>query len=533
MKDLTVLRVPELKQRLKKLGQKVSGTKPELIERLQRSVFAASRNQDNRSAKFKAGDRVKAKCPKRGGWYSAEVLESIEDGYYLVSWEGDGSTGECSADHLRGLKTHGCAVEELHVGQRLWGNVTSVRPYGVFVDVGAERDGLVATRLGDKPIELGQQLSVIVKAIREDWTFELSLSQSRSRPTQQIQELVGSQTQGTVVLVNAYGAWVDVGEMKRGLIPNRRSSNALTVTVGQQVEVHVKRLRFDGAFELALTSKQLHVGQKLSGIVCQIKTYGVFVDVGASRNGLLVFRRLSQRGPEGTDWTIGQELNVRVTRLRENGDVELALDEEEGEQRGEEEEDDDDDQEPVATAVHRMASELSIGEELRGRVAAVVKYGAFVDVGADRNGLLPLSSIMQTSSNSSTDGRLTGAAESLEVGQRVTVWVRRKHPDGAFELSVGSRVKNPDVSAFLDLAQTGTFIEGSVVSLTEHGVFVRVSSPVALGNSIDGLIRPGDADVNSLRLGQKVQVRVKLIDDIRNKVLFTTFPPTEEELYLL
>ena len=71
----------------------------------------------------------------------------------------------------------------------------------------------------------------------------------------------------------------------------------------------------------------------------------------------------------------------------------------------------------VDTASRRPLTELQVGQELQGTVTKVELFGAFVDVGAERDGLVHISNLRKERVNRVEDVVSSGAA--------VTVWVSK------------------------------------------------------------------------------------------------------------
>jgi CRISPR type III-A-associated RAMP protein Csm5 len=63
----------------------------------------------------------------------------------------------------------------------------------------------------------------------------------------------------------------------------------------------------------------------------------------------------------------------------------------------------------------RLLADLTVGEQLEGTVRRVADFGAFVDVGAERDGLVHISKLKQ--------GYVHHPSDVVQEGQRVTVWV--------------------------------------------------------------------------------------------------------------
>lgn len=111
---------------------------------------------------------------------------------------------------------------------------------------------------------------------------------------------------------------------------------------------------------------------RLEGTVKKVELYGAFVDIGVGRDGLV---HISQLRPERVNnvadvVTEGQSVTIWVKRVdTANGRLDLTM------------------IEPLAVDWN----ELKRGQVYTGRVAKVEKFGAFVDIGAERPGLVHVS----------------------------------------------------------------------------------------------------------------------------------------------
>lgn len=113
---------------------------------------------------------------------------------------------------------------------------------------------------------------------------------------------------------------------------------------------------------------------KLTGTVKKVELFGAFVDVGVGRDGLLHISRLSkQRVNNVTDVVKeGDTVSVWVAKAdAQAGRIDLTL------------------IEPFGLDW----DEIKTGQTLKGKVVKVEKFGAFVEVGAERPGMIHVSEL--------------------------------------------------------------------------------------------------------------------------------------------
>lgn len=161
--------------------------------------------------------------------------------------------------------------------------------------------------------------------------------------------------------------------------------------------------------------------------------------------------------------------------------------------------------------------DLEQGQKFVGTVQSVATFGAFVDIGAERDGLVHISKI--------ANERIDNVEDYVSIGQEVDVWVSEVRDDGKLALSMvegkvgaGGGPRGPkDFSAFESISPD-EWLTGRVSSIAPFGLFVTVTPPNG-GSEADGLvhitaIRDGFVEntEDEAEVGQEVQVRVKSVD---------------------
>ncbi|MEZ4732691.1 MAG: S1 RNA-binding domain-containing protein [Caldilineaceae bacterium] len=152
---------------------------------------------------------------------------------------------------------------------------------------------------------------------------------------------VGQQVLGTVKRITEFGAFVDIGVGRDGLIhiselSVRRVGKVTDVLKeGEEIQVWIKKLDRDrNRISLSLiepgtrTIRDLEKGELVQGTVTRILPYGAFIDIGIGRDALLHIREMSERyiaRPEDVV-NVGDVVEARIIELsRRRQRVDLSM----------------------------------------------------------------------------------------------------------------------------------------------------------------------------------------------------------------
>ncbi len=149
---------------------------------------------------------------------------------------------------------------------------------------------------------------------------------------------------------------------------------------------------------------------------------------------------------------------------------------------------------PVPATIDEVTPKM----ELKGTVKKIDLYGALVDIGVGRLGLLHISQL--------SEGHVKNVTDVLNEGDEITVWVQDvDRKKGRINLTM---LKPPDVT-WKDIDEGGVF-KGTVVRVEKFGAFVDI-----------GAERPGLVHVSELAkgyVGDPSEV-VSVGDEIEVKVI--------------
>jgi len=223
----------------------------------------------------------------------------------------------------------GISMASLKVGQEVSGTVTKAMAFGVFVDIGAERDALYAVGQLEKKLEEyqeGMELSGLRVTEVDPERQRLGISMRPGAADFN----VGDEVTGKVTKKMPFGLFVDIGACVDALLPSallekpleeyeegealeklqisrlNPSSNQISVSEKEGAESSAARISFS----------DLEEGKPIPGVVRGVRDYGAFVDIGLGRTDALMPN--SMMGDKtGAAFKPNQELEVYVVRIDE------------------------------------------------------------------------------------------------------------------------------------------------------------------------------------------------------------------------
>ncbi len=147
---------------------------------------------------------------------------------------------------------------------------------------------------------------------------------------------------------------------------------------------------------------------------------------------------------------------------------------------------------------------------LEGTITRTELYGAFVNLGLERDGLIHISHLAPK--------RVKKVTDQVNVGDEVKVWVLNVDPDkGRIALTM---VEPPDVD--WDDLEIGKVYTGEVVRIERYGAFVDIGAerPGLLHVREMGQYVRNPADL--YKMGESVEVKVMKVDRRKRQIDLTT-----------
>jgi len=155
----------------------------------------------------------------------------------------------------------------------------------------------------------------------------------------------------------------------------------------------------------------------------------------------------------------------------------------------------------------KIVKVLSVGMEVTGKVKRVSEYGAFVDIGVGRDGLLHISEL--------STSRVRKVDDMIKEGDEINVWIKELDRE---KNRISLTMVPPGTKTIRDLA-VGELVTGSVQRLTTYGAFVDIGmerdAMLHVKEMGDGYVaKPEDV----VKVGDEIEARISGVDARRGRV---------------
>jgi small subunit ribosomal protein S1 len=394
-------------------------------------------------------------------------------------------------------------------GEELTGTVVNVSDDDIFLEFGAKSQGVLPrNQFGKKEtIEVGRRVDVTVERLdNESGLLIVNRKGAVQRATWTTLQK-GMFVQGRVTGVVKGGLEIDLKGIRAFMPASHASLGQLkdtSVLLNEVMECEV--LEVDRKHKNILVShrkvlakqreaakgelrESLEPGQKRKGVVKTIMEYGAFVDLGGM-DGLLHIRELSWGTVDKvTDvLTEGQEVEVVVLKYDKEADrISLGL------------------KQAMPDPWSGLGDKYATGTKLKVRIVRITNFGAFAELEAGVEGLIPVSEMGWS--------RVQSPGDVVSVGDMVDCAVIRIELDKKrLALSMKQALADP-WAGVLESFEPNSLVTGRVTRLADFGAFVELTP------GVEGLIHISELSDKHVRTcgevvqeGQEVETRVLGVD---------------------
>ena len=395
------------------------------------------------------------------------------------------------------------------------GTVVYMTEREAIIDINAKSEGVISLNefRYNPDLKVGDKVEVIVDT-REDRTGQLVLSHRKARVikawdrvnnahdnSEIVSGFVKCRTKGGMIVdvfgIEAFlpGSQIDVKPIRDYDQYVNKTMEFKVVKINHEfknvVVSHKALIEADIEEQKKEIIGQLEKGQVLEGIVKNITSYGVFIDLGGV-DGLVHITDLSwsRINHPSEILELDQKLNVVILDFDDNKSrIQLGL------------------KQLSAHPWDQLSGELKEGDRVKGKVVVIADYGAFVEIEEGVEGLVHVSEM-------SWSTHLRSAQDFVKVGDEVEAVILTLDRESR-KMSLGIKQITPD--PWTDITSKypiGSKHNGLVRNFTNFGVFIE------LEEGIDGLVYISDLSWTKkvkhpsevLTLGDKIDVIVLELD---------------------
>ncbi len=367
------------------------------------------------------------------------------------------------------------------------GEVIHITDREAIIDINAKSEGVVSLNefRYNPDLKVGDKVEVLID-VREDKSGQLVLSHRKARTIKAWDRVNAAHDNGEVVngfvkcrtkggmIVDVFGieaflpgSQIDVKPIRDYDQYVNKTMEFKVVKINHEfknvVVSHKALIEADIEEQKKEIIGQLEKGQVLEGVVKNITSYGVFIDLGGV-DGLIHITDLSWSRINHPNEVVelDQKLNVVILDFDDNKSrIQLGL------------------KQLQAHPWEALGDEVKVGDKVKGKVVVIADYGAFIEVADGVEGLIHVSEM-------SWSTHLRSAQDFVNVGDEVEAVVLTLDREER-KMSLGIKQLTPD--PWTDITTkypVGSKHTGTVRNFTNFGVFVE------LEEGIDGLIYISD-----------------------------------------
>ncbi len=377
-------------------------------------------------------------------------------------------------------------VDTAHV-EVVIGKVINITDREAIIDINAKSEGVISLNefRYNPDLKVGDEVEVLID-VREDKSGQLVLSHRKARTIKAwdrvndahdkeeiVQGFVKCRTKGGMIVdvfgIEAFlpGSQIDVKPIRDYDQYVGKNMEFKVVKINHEfknvVVSHKALIEADIEEQKKEIIGQLEKGQVLEGVVKNVTSYGVFIDLGGV-DGLIHITDLSWSRVNHPSEIVelDQKLNVVILDFDDNKSrIQLGL------------------KQLEKHPWEALSDDIQIGSKIKGKVAVIADYGAFVEVAEGVEGLVHVSEM-------SWSTHLRSAQDFVNVGDEVEAVVLTLDREER-KMSLGVKQLTPDPwTGITSKYPVGSRHKGIVRNFTNFGVFLE------LEEGIDGLIYISD-----------------------------------------
>jgi len=395
------------------------------------------------------------------------------------------------------------------------GTVVRITDRDAIVDINAKSEGVISLNefRYNPGLKVGDKVEVLID-VREDKSGQLVLSHKKARTIKAWDRVINANETGEIVngfvkcrtkggmIVDVFGieaflpgSQIDVKPIRDYDQYVNKTMEFKVVKINHEfknvVVSHKALIEADIEVQKKEIIGQLEKGQVLEGVVKNITSYGVFIDLGGV-DGLIHITDLSwsRINHPSEVLELDQKLNVVILDFDdEKTRIQLGL------------------KQLNAHPWDALDAKLAVGDKVKGKVVVIADYGAFIEVAEGVEGLIHVSEM-------SWSTHLRSAQDFVKVGDEIeAVILTLDRDDRKMSLGIKQLSQDPwtDITSKYPVGSKHT---GTVRNFTNFGVFVE------LEEGIDGLIYISDLSWTKkikhpsefVNVGDKLEVVVLELD---------------------
>ncbi|MCL5247414.1 30S ribosomal protein S1 [Cellulophaga sp. 20_2_10] len=367
------------------------------------------------------------------------------------------------------------------------GTVVHLTEREAIIDINAKSEGVISLNefRYNPDLKVGDSVEVLID-IREDRSGQLVLSHRKARTIKawdrvnnacEKEEIVNGhvkcRTKGGMIVdvfgIEAFlpGSQIDVKPIRDYDQYVGKNMEFKVVKINQEfknvVVSHKALIEADIEEQKKEIIGQLEKGQVLEGVVKNITSYGVFIDLGGV-DGLIHITDLSWSRINHPNEVVelDQKMNVVILDFDDNKSrIQLGL------------------KQLEKHPWEALSEDMKVGDKVKGKVVVIADYGAFIEVAEGVEGLVHVSEM-------SWSTHLRSAQDFVKVGDEIEAQILTLDRDDR-KMSLGIKQLTPDPwTDIVTKYPVNSKHKGIVRNFTNFGVFVEMEE------GIDGLIYISD-----------------------------------------